>query len=395
MDATEFGRYRLLELIGEGGMGQVFKARDTAIDRDVAIKVLPTELATAAGYRERFRREAHIAAQLTEPHIIPIFDTGESDGRLYLVMPIIDGIDVASALRRDGPMSPQLAVRVIEQLASALDAAHERGLVHRDVKPSNALMTGPSGREFVYLIDFGIAHDSTATKLTRTGSVLGTFAYMAPERFTSGTADARADIYALGCVLHECLTGSPPFPGAGIEQQVAGHLTLDPPRPSELRPGIPTQFDAVIAHAMAKSPDQRYRSAHELATAAENALREPIRVSDPRSTPRAQPGPGAGQAPLAHTQSPTQPATQFPSVGPSAVPAPRRNRNVLAIAGAAVGIVALIAVTLTLVLWPTTSDRIPTPSPEISPTTPPVPSTYPPLIPTTRPTVPPPYYGTR
>ena len=159
------------------------------IGRDVAIKVLPAELRATPGYEERFRREAHAAARLTEPHIIPIYDTGEIDGRLYLVMPIIDGVDVHSVLQREGPLSPTRAVGVIEQLAAALNVAHNHGLVHRDVKPSNALMTGD---EFVYLIDFGIANDASATKLTQTSSIIGTFAYMAPERFVTGTADARA-----------------------------------------------------------------------------------------------------------------------------------------------------------------------------------------------------------
>jgi serine/threonine-protein kinase len=212
MDEVEFGRYRLLGLIGEGGMGQVYRARDSMIPRDVAVKILPADLASQPGYQERFRREAHTAAQLAEPHVIPIFDTGEIDGRLFLVMPIVKGIDLASMLHRDGPMNTSRAVRIIEQLASALDAAHAQGLVHRDVKPSNALITGTAGRDFAYLIDFGIVHDSAATKLTRTGSVIGTLAYMSPERFSTGKADARADIYALGCVLYECLTGSQPFP---------------------------------------------------------------------------------------------------------------------------------------------------------------------------------------
>src|ERR1700758_3631638 len=189
-------------------MGKGYKAHDTMIGRDVAIKVLPAELGAEPGYRERFRREAHTAARLSEPHIIPIHDTGEIEGRLYLVMPVIDGIDVHDLLRRDGPMSPRRAVHVTEQLAAALDAAHAVGLVHRDVKPSNALVTG---RAFVYLIDFGIAHDGAATKLTGTGMIVGTWAYMAPERFTAGTADARSDVYALACVLHACLTGDRPL----------------------------------------------------------------------------------------------------------------------------------------------------------------------------------------
>jgi serine/threonine protein kinase len=264
-----FGRYRLLSLIGEGGMGKVYKAHDTVIDRDVAIKVLPPELGAVAGYRERFRREARTAARLTEPHIIPIHDAGEIAGQMYLVMPIVDGVDVHGLLRRDGPLTPQRAVHVIEQLAAALDAAHAAGLVHRDVKPSNALLTG---RDFVYLIDFGIAHDAAATKLTSTGTAVGTWAYMAPERFTTGIADARSDVYSLACVLHECLTGVQPFPGDSLEQQIAGHLTLDPPAPSGLNPSVPQGFDEVIARGMAKNPDRRYPTAIELADAAHHAL---------------------------------------------------------------------------------------------------------------------------
>ncbi len=219
MDEVTFGRYRLIELIGEGGMGRVYRAHDTVIDRTLAIKVLPPELGDQPGYRERFRREAHAAARLTEPHIIPIYDTGEIEGQLYLAMPVIEGIDLHSLLKRNGAMSPQLTVRAVEQPAAALDTAHAHGLVHRDVKPSNALMTGS---EFVYLIDFGIAHDASATRLTSTGTAVGTWAYMAPERFNTGMADARSDVYALACVLHECLTGQVPYPGDSLESRSPG-----------------------------------------------------------------------------------------------------------------------------------------------------------------------------
>jgi serine/threonine protein kinase len=180
-------------------------------------------------------------------------------------MPIVDGTDVGTLLRRDGPMDPQRAIRVIEQLAAALDAAHSAGLVHRDVKPSNALMT--SG-DFTYLIDFGIAHDAAATKVTKTGAIIGTLAYMAPERFTTGVADSRADVYSLTCMLHECLTGTQPYPGDSAEQQITGHLTLNPPKPSSLNPTIPAAFDDVIARGMAKQPTDRFASAGELARAA-------------------------------------------------------------------------------------------------------------------------------
>ncbi len=265
----KFGRYQLLSLIGQGGMGKVFKAHDTLIGRDVAVKVLSAELGAEPGYRQRFRREAHTAARLTEPHIIPIYDTGEIDGQLYLVMPVIDGIDVHGLLLRDGPMSPQRAVHVVEQLADALQAAHAVGLVHRDVKPSNALVTG---NDHVYLIDFGLAHDTAATRLTRVGHIMGSWAYMAPERFEAGTADASGDIYALACVLYECLTGAKPYPGDSLQQQFTGHYSLDPPRPSDLSPTIPAGLDAVIARGMAKDPRQRYASGPELAADARRAL---------------------------------------------------------------------------------------------------------------------------
>lgn len=268
MDEVEFGRYQLLSLIGEGGMGKVYKARDTLMDRDVAIKLLPPELAIEEAYEQRFRREAYAAARLTEPHVIPIYEAGEIDGRLYLVMPVIGGIDVHSLLQRDGPMNPQRAAHVIEQLAAALDAAHAAGLVHRDVKPSNALMTNG---DFTYLIDFGIARDSEATQVTKTGAIIGTLAYMAPERFTTGVADARADVYSLACMLHECLTGVQPYPGNSAEQQIAGHLNLEPPKPSRANPAIPVAFDDVIARGMAKKPGERFSSAGDLAKAASAA----------------------------------------------------------------------------------------------------------------------------
>ena len=344
MDAVEFGRYQLLGLIGEGGVGQVFRARDAETGQDVAIKVLPTELAGQPGYRERFRREAHTWAQLTGPHIIRIFDSGEIDGHLFLVMPITDGIDVASLLDRDGPMSPQRAVRVIEQLASALDAAHAQGLVHGDVKPSNALITETAGRDFVYLTECGIAHDA--------GS-------MAP----NGGPSARADIYALACVLHECLTGNQPFAGYSTEQQIAGQVAGDPPRPSEQRSGIPTGFDDVIARGTARNPDGCYQSARDLAAAAKRALTEPA-PSLVDDTDR--PGQAAPVEVPTQAGAPEQPTidegtnhplatTDIPAL-PSAQPAPSRSRRTLAIAGAAaVVIVAILAVIGYLVFWPTSS----------------------------------------
>ncbi|MGO4617413.1 serine/threonine-protein kinase [Nocardia sp. 2YAB30] len=292
MNGIAFGRYRLQELIGEGGMGQVWRAYDTVTDRIVAVKLLPERCAADPGFRERFRREAHDTAQLREPHVVPIHSYGEIDGHLYLDMRLIDGDDAKTVLIRDGAMKPQTAVAVITQAAAALDAAHAQSLVHRDVKPSNLLITD-SG--FVYLIDFGIARSADATALTSTSTMIGTLAYMAPERFTTGVADARSDVYALTCVLCECLTGIPPYLGNSAEQQIAAHLTADPPAPSLRRPNLPGGFDDVVARGMAKSPDDRYPTAGELAAAAGRALTTgptAIAGSTGTTTPPSIPKPG-------------------------------------------------------------------------------------------------------
>ena len=210
---------------------------------------------------QRFRREADAAAQLNNPHIIPIHNYGEIDGRLYVDMRLIEGRDLQAVLA-DGPLEPGRAVRIIEQVAKALHAAHKIGLVHRDVKPSNILLDED---DFAYLIDFGIARGAEETRLTGTGSIIGSWHYMSPERLRAGQVDARADIYALACVLYECLTGSPPYPGDNFEQQITAHLTAPPPRPSTTQPNVPAAFDRVIATGMAKDPDQRYATTVELA----------------------------------------------------------------------------------------------------------------------------------
>ncbi|WP_280466675.1 protein kinase domain-containing protein [Nocardia cyriacigeorgica] len=284
VDGAAFGRYRLGRIIGEGGMGRVYEAFDTVTERTVALKVLPETLAGNREFRERFRREAHAAARLSEPHIVPIHDYGEIDGRLFLDMRLIHGMDLGTVVAQHGPLPPARAVHVIDQVAAALDAAHAAGLVHRDVKPSNIVL---GDRDFAYLIDFGIARDDSATAMTSIGTTLGTFAYMAPERFTPGQrTDARADIYSLACVLYECLTGARPFPGAVVAEQIAAHLTAEPPRPSSVGDGIPAALDEVIARGMAKLPEQRYPGAGEFAAAARRALGAggPI-DADPRRAP--------------------------------------------------------------------------------------------------------------
>jgi serine/threonine protein kinase len=233
-----FGPYRLEGLLGQGGMGEVHRAHDTRHDRPVALKLLLESLSADHDFRERFHREAAITAKLRDPHVIPIHSYGEIDGRLYLDMRLVDGADLGTVLARDGALPAERAVRIIDQVARALDAAHQGGLIHRDVKPSNVLLTGE--RDFCYLVDFGIAHSvSTATRsrLTAIGATLGTFAYMAPERFVTGPVDHTVDIYALACMLYESLTGQHPFPSDEPAILLNSHLNQPPPDPPSRCPG--------------------------------------------------------------------------------------------------------------------------------------------------------------
>jgi serine/threonine protein kinase len=206
----QFGPYRMDALIARGGMGEVHRAYDTQHDRVVAVKLLAGHVADDEAFRQRFIREARAAARLREPHVIPIHAYGEIDGRLYLDMRLVEGPDLSTILANRGPLDPAAAVDVIRQVASALDAAHAEGLVHRDVKPSNVLVDG-SG--FAYLVDFGIARSmGPAADITGTGIPVGTVAYMAPERFATEPVDHRVDVYSLACLLYQCLTGAPRSP---------------------------------------------------------------------------------------------------------------------------------------------------------------------------------------
>lgn len=271
MEETSFGKYQLVELLGRGGMGDVWRAYDTVTDRAVALKILSAEISHDEMFQQRFRREAHAAARLSSPHLIPIHTYGDINGRLYVDMRLIEGRDLQSVLSR-GPLAPDRAVHIIEQVAKALHAAHRDGLLHRDVKPSNILLDAD---DFAYLIDFGIARAAGEVSLTAAGDVIGTYHYMAPERFSTAQVDARSDIYSLACVLYECLTAQHPFPGDSLEQQITCHRTSPPPRPTSANPGLPVGLDMVIAKGMAKNPGDRYGTAVELARAAHDALSTP------------------------------------------------------------------------------------------------------------------------
>jgi serine/threonine protein kinase len=280
-----FGPYRLESLLGRGGMGEVYRAYDTVKERTVAVKLLPVGLASDTGYQARFRRESQVAARLREPHIIPIHDFGEINGQLFIDMRMVDGLDLGSLLRRDGPLDPARAVHVVGQVGAALDAAHAENLIHRDVKPSNVIVAGAGADEFAYLIDFGIVHNSLDTTAT-SDRVLGSPAYTAPERLQpvlGADAFQRAvDIYALGCVLHELLTGQLPFPCENNLAMMFAHLNTAPPRPSAVRPGLPLGLDDVVTRALAKDPRHRHPTAGALAAAARAALATPRQVAPAR-----------------------------------------------------------------------------------------------------------------
>ena len=280
VEGTPFGRYQLIELLGRGGMGEVWRAHDTTIDRVVALKMLLPHYAKDEDFDKRFRREARTAARLDDPHVVPIYDVGEIDGRLYVTMRLINGVDLDTLLK-SGPLKPERAVHIIEQIAGALHSAHQAGLVHRDVKPSNILL---ADNDFAYLIDFGIARAADDTKLTSEGSTIGTWAYMAPERFnTPGDIQPSSDIYALACVLYQCLTGEPPFPGNTLEQVAVGHMVAPPPRASETSDTVPPGLDRVIETGLAKQTAERYPTAIEMAAAARRAITDP--TSQPASVP--------------------------------------------------------------------------------------------------------------
>ena len=261
-----FAGCRVEEVIGHGDMGVVYRAQELALQRPVALKLILPEHSGNERFRERFRRESMIAAAIDHPNVIPIFDAGDEDGVLYITMRLVEGTDMRALIAAEGDIEPLRAARIVRQVGAALDAAHARGMLHRDVKPSNVLLARD---DHVYLSDFGLAKRAdSAGGLTRQGSIIGRAAYVAPEQILNGRVDARTDVYALGCLLFEALTGEAPF--ARWEQGPAALAPLDAPRPSplELRPDLPRGFDDVVRRAMAEDPDERYPSAGDLGQAA-------------------------------------------------------------------------------------------------------------------------------
>ena len=248
---TMFGPYHLKRLLGRGGMGEVYEAEHTVKEWTVAVKLMSDQFSSDPVFRERMKREARIAGRLQEPHVVPIHEYGEIDGKMFLEMRLIEGTDLDSVLKRFGPLTPPRAVAIISQVASALDAAHAAGVMHRDIKPPNVLVTRA---DFAYLVDFGIASATTDEKLTQLGTAVGTWKYMAPERFSDGDVTYRADIYALACVLHECLTGSPPYKVDSAGGLVTAHLMEPVPQASTQSSGSPSHWTRSSRAAWPKNP---------------------------------------------------------------------------------------------------------------------------------------------
>jgi CHASE2 domain-containing sensor protein/predicted Ser/Thr protein kinase len=264
--------YRIESVVGRGGMGVVYRATQQALERVVALKLIATERAQDPLYRARFERESRLAASIEHVNVIPVYEAGEDDGLLFIAMRLVEGVDLAQVLQREGRLDPARAGRIVGRLAAALDAAHARGLVHRDVKPANVLLT-LDDPEHVYLTDFGVAKElGAAGALTRTGGLVGTLDYLAPESIRGEPAGPAGDVYALAALLSECLTGQIPFPRDSEAAKLWAHVNAAPPAPSRQRPDLPGAVDEVIARGMAKDPAERYESATALARAYERAL---------------------------------------------------------------------------------------------------------------------------
>jgi len=341
---TELAGHQILAVIGRGGMAVVYVAEHLRLGRRVALKVLDPEMAEDEAFRERFIRESRIAAGLDHPNVITVYDAGEAEGVLYLSMRYVEGTDLELLLRAETRLDPPRAISIVSQCAEALDAAHAEGLIHRDVKPANILLSSemrtPGDR--VYLSDFGVTKRlHSGAGLTRTGQFVGTVDYVAPEQIRGEDVDGRADVYSLGCVLFRCLTGGVPFPRATEVGTIYAHLEDPPPSVSELAPAL-VEMDEVVARAMAKSRDDRFASCHELAVAAGRAI----------GTPPLEP------APLAPTQVARQP-------GARARAGQARRRRIGVVAGAVVAGIAVVTAAVLLVasLLSPSGPETPLPSP--------------------------------
>jgi Protein kinase domain len=273
---TEFAGYLIEAVAGRGGMGTVYRAENRRLGNRVALKILAADLAADESFRERFVRESRLAASISHPNIIPIFDAGSEEDNLYIVMRYVDGADLKQVLKDAGPLPVDVTVSIVSQAGRGLAAAHARGLIHRDVKPANILLDFTDGDDprlaHSYVADFGLTkHLGSVSGATGTGQLVGTLDYVSPEQISGGVLDARTDVYSLGCVLYECLAGHVPFPGSGDAAVLWAHMSETPIQPSALRGDVSTAVDAVVERAMAKDVGTRFGSCREMVAALESA----------------------------------------------------------------------------------------------------------------------------
>jgi serine/threonine protein kinase len=321
---TLLGAYRIERRLGEGGMGVVYLAEHLRLSRMVALKVLGGRLAEDREFRTRFERESRLAASLDHPNIVPVYDAGEAEGLLYIAMRLVEGTDLGNVLGEEGALHPERALSIVSQTADALDEAHAAGLVHRDVKPGN-IMLAPSRRgpqEHVFLTDFGLARVAAGTRLTKSGYFLGTIHYSSPEQFTGGEVDGRTDVYSLGCVAFECLTGVVPFERDHEPAVMYAHLQEDPPRVTSRRPELPVAVDDVIAMAMAKRPEERFATCGQMIEALRAAVAgtpvflSPLppgeRVTTPARPAAVETGERPAAAAVTETVTPPEPRPTVP-----------------------------------------------------------------------------------
>jgi len=349
----EFAGYRVERRLGRGGMGMLYLALEPGLERHVALKLIAPEAAADEVFARRFAEESKIAASIEHPNVVPIYAAGEEGGVPYIAMRYVAGADLARRLTREGRLEPTVAVELVGQVGNGLDAIHAAGLIHRDVKPANVLLSGAEGAEHAYITDFGVARNvATESGLTQTGRFVGTLDYVAPEQISGGAVDARADVYALGCLLFKLLTGEVPFPKDGEAARLFAHLNDPPPAPSLYVPEVSMALDDVVIRAMSKSPDERYPSAGDLGRAAQAALR-----GERPATPERTVATGAAATQTAETISvgPQETAATRPlsgdnspsggSSGPSDSRPPRRNGRLALVGGSlALAVAAAVAV---------------------------------------------------
>src|SRR3954451_19933978 len=315
---TEIGGYRIVNLLGQGGMGVVYLADNVRNGQRVALKLLTPDLARSSGFRERFVREAGYASSLRHPNVLEVYDAGEQDGVLYIAMQYVEGEDLKALLVREGRLDARRTVGLLGQVASALDAAHSTGLMHRDIKPGN-VMIAAGQPEHCYLTDFGLSKNpsSDSIALTAQGEFVGTIDYTAPELVLGKDADSRLDVYSLGCLFYECLAGQPPFPKERDVEVLYAHIQDPPPRVSAVRQDLPPALDDVIVKAMAKKPEDRFATCSAFIDAARTIVGEPAPVPGPPP-----PRPAGIPVPPADAEGPPPPPPPAPGPPPLAEPPP-------------------------------------------------------------------------